>query len=108
MEILSLIYTKRIKTKIVSNFLVNECGFWHLEKCNTEVIYCESMKGISIKVSKFNIEIMYENEQLEEIVSLIENLSGFNENKKITIINYKNEGENNIKFLLKDKLYYLI
>jgi len=46
MEILSLIYTKRIKTKIVSNFLVNECGFWHLEKCNTEVIYCESMKGV--------------------------------------------------------------
>lgn len=108
MEIISLIYTHKINHKEVSDFLEKEYGFFYLKKQRKNEILINRVEESSIKVAKYKVEIMYKSNYLDRIVSLIENLSRFNQNQKIAVKVYKDEERNNIIQLLNMKKYYFI
>ncbi len=108
MKIISLIYTQRIKRRVIREFLIKECNLFYCKKCNSERFLQNRNSDISIKVNKFNIEIMYRNVVLEEVVNIIEKLIQLNNNQKLSVKSFSSEERNSIMRFSKMQDCYFI
>lgn len=106
MEMISLIYTRKLDCKEVENLLEGRHGFHVFKK--DKGIYTKDEIQSSIKLEKNRIEIMFQESYLKEIALLIKDLSSCNQNNKITIKSYKEKVRGCIEHILTGKEYYWV
>ena len=108
MKIISLIYTQKIKHRVIGDFLIKECNLFYCKKCKSERFLENRHSDISIKVNKFNVEIMYRDAVIEEVINIIQKLTQLNNNQKLSIKSYNNEERNNIMRFNKMQEFYFV
>lgn len=108
MEVVSLIYTKKVKPKAIASFLESKSDFFSLKKKKGDIFFLNTSDESTVRINTFSIDIMYKNIHTEKIALLIRDLSKFNNDKKITLKIYNEKEKDSIKRFLETSNYYLI
>lgn len=108
MNILSLIYTKKISKDNWNDFFINKKKFNLQKRTFRSAFFANELDDILIKVEPYKVEIMYTSAKIENLICLLNELISLNDKKRVSIKIYNRKEKSKLMQLLNATTCYFL